>query len=74
LKAAALCWFTRLPPLSIDCFDTLVEKFGMQFATSGPHHLTSIDLVNIRQEKGESLRLFMESFGKVALSIHNLSP
>jgi len=74
LKGAVLSWFTRLPPLSIDCFNTLVEKFGAQFTTSGPHHLTSIDLVNIRHKKGESLRLFMEHFGKVALSIHNLSP
>ena len=28
LRGATLSWFTRLPPLSIDCFDTLVEKFG----------------------------------------------
>jgi len=28
LKGATLSWFTRLPPLSVDCFDTLVEKFG----------------------------------------------
>jgi len=73
LRGATLSWFTRLPPLSIDCFDTLVEKFGAQFATSRPHHLTSIALVNIRQEKGESLRMFMERFGKVALGIRNLS-
>jgi len=51
LKGATLSWFTRLPPLSIDCFDTLIEKFGAQFATSRPHHLTLIALVNIRQEK-----------------------
>jgi len=57
-----------------DCFDTLVEKFGAQFVNSRPHHLTSIALVNIRQEKGESLRTFMERFGKVALSIRNLNP
>jgi len=71
---AALSWFTHLSLLSIDCFDKLVEKFGAQFTTSRPHHLTSIALLNIRQEKGESLKLFMECFGKVALSIHNLSP
>jgi len=74
LKGATLSWFTRLPSLCIDCFDMLVEKFGAQFATSRPHHLTSIALVNIRQEKGESLRMFMEYFGKVALGIQNLSP
>ncbi|XP_068466501.1 uncharacterized protein [Phaseolus vulgaris] len=74
LKGATLSWFTRLPSLCIDCFDTLVEKFGAQFVTSRSHHLTSIALVNIRQEKGESLRMFMEHFGKVALGIQNLSP
>jgi len=74
LKGATLSWFTRLPALSIDCFDTLIEKFGAQFATSRPHQLTSIALVNIRQEKNESLRAFMERFGRVALSIRNLSP
>jgi len=74
LKGVALSWFTRLPLLSIDCFNTLVKKFGAQFATSRPYHLTSIDLVNIRQENGESLRIFMERFRKVALSIRNLSP
>jgi len=48
LKGPALNWFTRLPPNSIDCFDTLVTRFDIQFATSKPHHLTSLALVNIR--------------------------
>jgi len=64
LKEATLSWFTRLPTHSIDCLDTLVTKFGAQFATSRPHHLTSIALVNIRQEKTESLRTFMEGLAK----------
>jgi len=74
LKGAALSWFTRLPAQSIDCFDTLATKFGAQFTTSQPHHLTSIALVNIRQEKSESLRAFMDRFSKMALDIRNLSP
>jgi len=72
LKEGVLSWFTRLPPNSIDYFETLVSKFGTQFATSQPHHLTSIALVYIRQEKGESLRLFVERFSKVTLNIRNL--
>ncbi|XP_027357444.1 uncharacterized protein LOC113866844 [Abrus precatorius] len=72
LQGPALSWFTRLPPLSIDSFTTLTRRFNLQFATSRPHPLTSLALVNIRQEKGESLRAFMERFGKVTLSIHNL--
>ena len=73
LKGAALSWFTRLPAQSIDCFDTLAMRFGAQFTTSQPHHLTSIALVNIRQEKAESLRAFMDRFGKTTLDIRNLS-
>ncbi|XP_027332490.1 uncharacterized protein LOC113847525 [Abrus precatorius] len=62
------------PPSSIDSFATLARRFNLQFATSRPHPLTSLALVNIRQEKGESLRAFMERFGKVTFSIHNLEP
>jgi len=47
LKGPALNWFTRLPPNSIDYFDTLATRFGIQFATSKPHHLISLTLVNI---------------------------
>jgi len=47
LKGGALSWFTKLPPNSIDSFATLVSKFETQFATSRPHHLTSIALVGI---------------------------
>jgi len=72
LKGAALSWFTKLSSNSIDSFTTLVTKFETQFATIRPHHLTSITLVGIRQEKGESLRTFIDS--KVAMTIRNLSP
>lgn len=74
LKAQALYWFTQLPPNSVDSFDTLAGRFGTQFATSWPHHLTSVALVNIRQEKKKPLRTFMKHFGKVALNIRNLDP
>jgi len=74
LNGGALSWFTKLPPNSVDNFETLVDKFEVQFATSRPHHLASIALVSIRQEKGESLRKFIDRFGKVAMSIRNLSP
>jgi len=73
LKGATLSWFIHLSPNSIDNFETLVAKFGAQFFTSKPHHMTSLELVNLRQEKGESLRLFMERFGKVSLQIRNLN-
>lgn len=43
-------------------------------ATSQPHHLTSIVLMNIRKGKDDSLRVFIERFSKVALEIRNKSP
>jgi len=74
LKGAALSWFSYLPPNSITDFDMLVDKFNTRFATSRPHHIGSIALINVRQEKGESLRTFMERFGKLNLRIKNLDP
>jgi len=41
LKGTALSWFTCLPPLSIDTFETLLSKFGTQFAISRPQHVIS---------------------------------
>jgi len=38
------------------------------------HHLTSVTLVNIQQEKGESLRAFTDRFEKIALNIRGLNP
>jgi len=69
----ALSWFTKLPPYSINSFKTLVNLFTTQLATSRPHHLTSIALVNIRQGKGESLQTFMDRFNQVALQIRNFN-
>jgi len=72
LKALALNWFTWLPPYTIDSLKTLKAKFAAQFTTSKPHHMTSVALVNIRQEKEESLRTFMDRIDKVALCIRRL--
>ncbi|XP_020240503.1 uncharacterized protein LOC109819251 [Cajanus cajan] len=73
-KGRALSWFTRLPANSIDSFNTLASQFTIQFSTSRPHHLTSLALVSIRQEKKESLRAFMSRFNKAALEIRDLNP
>ena len=35
--------------------------------------MTSLTFVNIRQDKGETLRLFMERFEKLSLKIQNLN-
>jgi len=74
LQEGELSWFTRLPPNLVDSFKALATKFTTQYATSRPHHMTSLALINIKQEKGESLRTFMERFSKVSTSIKNLMP
>ncbi|XP_020208776.1 uncharacterized protein LOC109793721 [Cajanus cajan] len=74
LKGRALSWFTRLPPNSIDSFNTLSSQFTVQFATSRPHSLTSLSLVSLRQDKKETLRAFMDRFNKTALEIRDLNP
>ncbi|XP_020217688.1 uncharacterized protein LOC109801105 [Cajanus cajan] len=71
---------TADPEEHLDAFVTQVglytddDAIMCNFATSRPHQLTSIALVNIRQEKKEPLRTFMEQFGKMTLSIRDLDP
>jgi len=74
LRGDALSWFIRLLPNSVDCFQTLASKFKLQFFTSRPLQLTSSALVNVRQEKSESLRAFMKRFDKMAFKIKDLCP
>jgi len=72
LKERELDWFTKHPFNSMDNFKTLSAKFSTRFATSRPHHISSLALLNIRQEKEEHLRSFMKKFNKLSLSIINL--
>ncbi|XP_068475294.1 uncharacterized protein [Phaseolus vulgaris] len=74
LKEGMLSWFTQLSPNSVESFKTFSTKFSTQYATSRPHRMSSIALLNIRQKKGEPLRAFMESFRKISQSIKNLMP
>lgn len=52
-----LYWFTRLPSNTIDSFETLAAHSGPQFVINRSHHLISMALVNIRQEKKEPLQI-----------------
>ena len=66
LKGANLEYFMSLSTNSINCFTTIGTKFGAQFATSQPHNMISITLVNIKHEKDESLQMFMNKFKNIA--------
>ena len=74
LREGPLRWFTDLPPNFIATFDVLELKFTTQYATSRPHRTSSMSLLNVKQERGESLRDFMDRFSKVCMGIRNLNP
>ena len=74
LREGPLGWFTELPTNSITNFDVLEVKFTTQYATSRPHCTSSMSLLNVKQEKGETLRAFMDMFSKVCMGIRNLNP
>jgi len=72
LQGEPLTWFTELPPNSIDDFDVLAAKFSTQYATSRPHNMSSMSLLAVQQEKGESLRTFLDRFNKACMNIRGL--
>jgi len=74
LREGPLRWFTELPPNSVTSFNILETKFTTHYATSIPHCTSSMSLLNVKQEKGESLRAFMDKFKKVCMGIRNLNP
>jgi len=74
LRGSALEWFMSLQPYTIDSFNTLTTSFTTQFDTSRRHDLTSMSLLNLRQEEGESLHTFIDRFGVIAMKIKDLTP
>ncbi|KAG5099745.1 hypothetical protein JHK82_044797 [Glycine max] len=74
LKGATLTWYRGLPHQSIDSFDTLVECFNSQYATSQLHCLTSTAKASLHQVDDEPLRKFIDKFGQIAVQIRNLNP
>ena len=73
LTGEALEWFSELPANSIDSFATLKARFSTQFAPLKPAILTVDNLVNIRQEDGESLRNYLDRYNRMSVKIKDLS-
>ncbi|XP_047150471.1 uncharacterized protein LOC124822506 [Vigna umbellata] len=72
IKGEALAWFHSLRPLTINDFATLRDMFERQFSTSKARNLTYLELTNIKQQKGESLRDFMDWFNKTARQVRGV--
>jgi len=73
LIGEALEWFSELPANIIDSFATLKARFSTQFAPLRLAILTVDNLVNIRQEDGESLRSYLDRYNRMSVKIKDLS-
>ena len=69
LKGAARIWFSRLMPGSIGTFKELSAQFTSHFIGGHRYKKSTACLMNIKQQKDETLRSYITRFNKEALSI-----
>jgi hypothetical protein len=62
LKGPALTWYTRLPPLSIESWKTLRDKFLLNFQVYRPDTYALAKLSLCRQQEKEILREYYKKF------------
>ncbi|KAK3038123.1 hypothetical protein RJ639_029577 [Escallonia herrerae] len=72
LRKAAHAWFKSLQPRSIYSFGQLSDLFQKHFISSRSRRKNSTSLLNIVQEKNESLACFLGRFNAATLEIDNL--
>ncbi|XP_052203146.1 uncharacterized protein LOC127808616 [Diospyros lotus] len=69
LGGHARTWYSCLPHHSINSWEELKTYFLAHYALLKRHRKSSMALVNIKQNQGESLRDFVARFNEEALSI-----
>ncbi|KAK3022584.1 hypothetical protein RJ639_046189 [Escallonia herrerae] len=72
LRKAAHAWFKSLQPRSIHSFAQLSDPFQKHFISSRSRRKNSASLLNVVQEKNESLACFLGLFNVATLEIDNL--
>ncbi|KAK3001122.1 hypothetical protein RJ639_022192 [Escallonia herrerae] len=72
LRKAVHAWFKSLQPRSIYSFGQLSDLFQKHFVSSRSGRKNSTSLLNIVQEKNESLACFLRRFNAATLEIDNL--
>ncbi|KAK3008341.1 hypothetical protein RJ639_015329 [Escallonia herrerae] len=72
LRKAAHAWFKSLQPRSSYSFGQLSDLFQKHFVSSRSRRKNSASLLNIVQEKNESLACFLGRFNATTLEIDNL--
>ena len=69
LKGSTKIWFSRLIPNSISTFKELSAQFASHFIGGQRYKKSTACLMNIRQQKDETMRSYITRFNKEALSI-----
>ncbi|KAK3019724.1 hypothetical protein RJ639_003160 [Escallonia herrerae] len=72
LRKAAHAWFKSLRPRSIHSFAQLSDLFQKHFVSSQTRRKNSASLLNVVQERNESLSRYLGRFNAVTLEIDNL--
>ncbi|KAK2999841.1 hypothetical protein RJ639_023777 [Escallonia herrerae] len=72
LRKAAHAWFKSLRPRSIHSFAQLSDLFQKHFVSSRTRRKNSASLLNVVQERNESLSRYLGRFNATTLEIDNL--
>ncbi|KAK3008616.1 hypothetical protein RJ639_014358 [Escallonia herrerae] len=72
LRKAAHAWFKSLRPRSIHSFAQLSDLFQKHFVSSRTRRKNSASLLNVVQERNESLSRYLGRFNAATLEIDNL--
>ena len=72
LTGSALKWLLNVPPYSITSFAHLVNLFNNQFSCSRTFERLKSDLYRVTQNQDESLRDYVNRFGRESLGIPNI--
>ncbi|XP_017423499.2 uncharacterized protein LOC108332697 [Vigna angularis] len=73
LKDEAWEWYNTLLPNIVDCFATVETLFRRQYASNKKQEITPAELVNSKQEKGETLKAFMKRYNETARRVKEVS-
>ncbi|XP_059658664.1 uncharacterized protein LOC132304990 [Cornus florida] len=72
LKGSAWVWFNKLKPGSINDFDELIKQFIRHFITGMRHRNPATYLLNVKQDKGESLHDYIGRFNTEMLQVDDV--
>ncbi|RDX58414.1 hypothetical protein CR513_62271, partial [Mucuna pruriens] len=69
LRGVAMQWMAMLPPRSVQTFQDLASSFLSQFAANKVKRLEVVDLFDVRQAEGESLKRYLARFNNATVRV-----